>query len=122
MRNSVALALALFFCAAPARAEPANTLRDMYAEFNRCLSPIRVARGTEVTIQFMLNRRGGLIGKPRITYAHWAGDEASRKASAASIAQNFDRCLPVAITDALGGAIAGRLFAYRLKGVPEENL
>jgi hypothetical protein len=111
--------------AAPAndlQAAPANNLNEMFAALNHCLSGVRLAKGTEVTIQFMLNRRGGLIGRPRITYGRWTGDEADRRASAASIAQGFDHCLPVSITDALGGAIAGRLMAYRLRGAWEDKV
>ena len=117
------LAAAFALSAAPAfAAEPANSIKAMFAELNRCLSTVRVTRGTVVTIQFMLNRRGGEIGKPRITYAHWVGDDADRMASAASIARGFDHCLPLPITDALGGAIAGRLIFYNFRGVREQQL
>src|SRR5580704_17154117 len=50
---------------------PANSIVEMFTGLKRCLAPVALAAGTEVTIQFSLNRRGGLIGKPRITYAHW---------------------------------------------------
>jgi len=115
-----ATAAALIVSPATAAAEPANTLQQMFAEMNQCLAPVRVGAGTDVTIQFMLNRRGGLIGKPRITHAHWVGSDEARLASAASIAHAFDRCLPLSITDALGGAIAGQLIAYRLLGATSE--
>jgi hypothetical protein len=120
MRTISALA-ALCLIAWPAAAEtaPANTLQELFAQLDRCLAPVRVARGTDVTIQFMLNRRGGLIGKPRITHAHWEGDETARKATAASIASGFNHCLPAAITDGLGGAIAGRLIVYRLRAASD---
>jgi hypothetical protein len=122
MRTISALA-ALCLIAWPAAAEtaPANTLQELFAQLNRCLAPVRVAKGTDVTIQFMLNRRGGLIGKPRITHAHWGGDEAARKATAAAIATGFDNCLPAAITDSLGAAIAGQLIAYRLRAASDRG-
>ncbi len=117
------LAAAFALSATPTLAEgPANSIKAMFAELNRCLSTVRVAQGTVVTIEFMLNRRGGEIGKPRITYAHWVGGDADRMASAASIAQGFDHCLPLPITDALGGAIAGRLILYNFRGVREQQL
>ena len=94
--------------------EPANTLATVFADLEACVGNVGLEPGTDVTLQFSLNRRGGLIGKPRITHMHWAGDETARKASAAAIAEAFDRCLPVAITDKLGGAIAGRPIAFRL--------
>ena len=99
----------------PARAEPANSLNAMFTDLNHCLATVKLVSGTDITIRFMLNRRGGLIGKPRITHAQWTGDEADRKTSAASIADGFDHCMPVSITDALGGAIAGRPIAYRFR-------
>jgi len=87
----------------------------MFAQLNGCLGSASLAAGTDVTVQFSLNRRGGLIGKPRITHAHWPPDSDPRQAADA-IAAGFDRCLPAVITDGLGGAIAGRLIAYRLRG------
>ena len=122
MPKAAALALAALLASASAQAEPANSIQAMFADLNRCMTTVRLAEGTDVTIQFMLNRRGGLIGKPRLTHIHWVGAEADRKASAASIARGFDQCLPLAITDALGGAIAGRLVAYRLHAAREEQL
>jgi hypothetical protein len=103
---------------------PANTIVEMFTGLKRCLALVAMAEGTEVTIQFSLNRRGGLIGKPRITYAHWTGDDAARKQSAQAIAEGFDKCLPMRITDQLGGAIAGRPIAFRLRGGAgrEENI
>src|ERR1700733_10673979 len=103
---------------------PANTIVEMFNGLKHCLAPVAMASGTEVTIQFSLNRRGGLIGKPRITYAHWTGDDAARKQSAQAIADGFDKCLPMSITDKLGGAIAGRPMAFRLRGGAgkEENI
>jgi hypothetical protein len=96
-------------------AAPANTLAALFAQLNQCLSPMPLAPGTDVTVQFSLNRRGGLIGRPRITHAHWPRPD-DAKPEAAAIAESFDRCLPAEITEALGGAIAGRQITYRLRG------
>ena len=115
----LAAALALAQCGAFAET-PAGSINSMFDELNRCLVSVRLAPGTDVTVQFSLNRRGGLIGKPRITHAHWEGDDRDRRAAAVSIADGFDRCLPVAISDSLGGAIAGRLIAYRMRGRPAD--
>jgi hypothetical protein len=116
-----ALAAGLATAQAPAFAEtPAGSLKSMFDELNRCLVSVRLVPGTDVTVQFSLNRRGGLIGKPRMTHAHWEGDENDRREAAASIADGFHHCLPVAISDSLGGAIAGRLIAYRIRGRPPD--
>jgi len=114
------LALAALLASVARADEPANSLAVMFAHVNLCMATVRLAPGTDVTVQFSLNRRGGLIGKPRITHAHWEGDDRDRRAAAVSIADGFDRCLPVAISDSLGGAIAGRLIAYRMRGRPAD--
>ncbi len=114
MRSKTSAAFALGLAvAAPALAAPARTLADMQAQMDQCLSAVRVAPGTDVTVLFMLNRRGGLIGKPRLTHAHWAGDEAARKESAASIAAGLGHCLPLSISDELGALMAGHMYTYR---------
>ena len=112
----MALALAAALGSAAHADEAANSLAAMFAHMNLCMAAVRLVPGTDVTVQFSLNRRGGLIGKPRITHAHWEGDDRDRRAAAVSIADGFDRCLPVAISDSLGGAIAGRPIAYRMRG------
>ena len=115
------LALAALLASVARADEPANSLAVMFAHVNLCMATVRLAPGTDVTVQFSLNRRGGLIGKPRITHAHWEGDDRDRRAAAVSIADGFDRCLPAAISDALGGAIAGQPFAYRIRGRPPDG-
>ena len=61
-----------------------------------------------------------VIGKPRITHAHWRATT-SREPLGGVDRQGFDHCMPAPITDALGGAIAGRLIAYRLRGPPAQG-
>ena len=97
---------------------PANSLPDLYASLERCAGGAALAAGTDVTVVFMLNRRGGLIGKPRLTHAVWPKD-ADPRASAGQIAESLARCLPLTITDALGGAIAGRLISFRMRASPK---
>jgi hypothetical protein len=113
-RKAAAGAIALALVAPASAGEPANTLAAMFVDLNRCIGSVPLEPGTDVTLQFSLNRRGGIIGKPRMTHARWAGDDAARKKSAAAIAEAFDRCLPLPITETLGGAIAGRPIAFRL--------
>jgi hypothetical protein len=115
MAKALALAAALIIGSAAHAAEPANTLAQMFAQINRCLAKTPLAAGTDVTLQFSLNRRGGLIGQPRFTHVHWPSD-ADPKRAAASALDDLGYCLPADITDALGGALAGRLIAYRLRG------
>ncbi len=117
-----ALAVVGTFVSASPAAAPANTIKDMFAGLNRCLATVRLPTGTDVTLRFTLNRRGGVIGQPILTHAVWPKD-ADPKDAAAAIASGFDHCLPLAITDGLGGAIAGRPIFFRLRNAPKlENI
>jgi hypothetical protein len=102
--------------ALPAAAAPANTLRELSAELDACALQRGVDANSELTIVFMLNRRGQVIGKPRITHSRLPDDPIVRGRIVASVARAIDQCLPLPITDGLGGAIAGRPLAIRLMG------
>jgi hypothetical protein len=93
----------------------ANNLRELYLALDRCLSeiPIRGAAGSELTVVFSLRRDGSLLGRPRISYSKLTGDATAQQEFARQIAAGFDKCLPLSISDALGGAIAGRPLAMR---------
>ncbi len=107
--------IALLFCcsADAASAEPANTLKSMFANLRACLSSVQLNAGSEATVRFMLRRDGAIIGTPRVTYAKTAdNDQAAREADAKALADGLRRCSPVEITDGLGGAIAGRMIVF----------
>lgn len=106
-----ALALGVLLVAGPAAAaEPANTLPQLYKNLSQCLTAHGLALhpGSVLTLRFSLKRDGSLNGKPRIAYAKLPENEDDRKHDAASIATTFNACVPLAIIDALGGAIAGQ--------------
>jgi hypothetical protein len=112
----IALSLAVS-AATPGLAQerPANTLNEMWAALNTCLSASRGLEGSEITLVFSLRRDGSMIGKPRIAYSKLPGDITDQKAFVASVALALSRCVPLHITDGLGGAIAGRPLSFRLK-------
>ena len=106
--------LVLAFCAlaapAPARAERANTLRELSEQLGHCLA----APGEgELTLRLSLRRDGALLGKTHITYSKLPRDDGQKRRLLEGIAAAVDRCLPAKITDALGGAIAGRPLVLR---------
>ena len=109
-----ALALAFVLAATLARAAPANTLKDLDARLGACFAGVLLSSDAEVTIVFSLKRNGSLNGKPRISYAKLPSDPSQRSSDAATIAHALDACLPIEITDGLGGAIAGRPIALRI--------
>ena len=89
---------------------------------NQCLlqAPPGVA-GSEITIVFSLKRDGSLLGRPRISHAKLLGDpDAQRSFSAGDLAA-FGKCLPLGVTDGLGGAIAGRPLSAGIVSRPRET-
>jgi hypothetical protein len=109
--------LALCLAGAPSQAAPANTLKELFGQLSACFSREADAqqgwRGAEMSLRFSLRRDGSLLGKPHIAYSKLPKDETDKRQVMDSIAFAMDRCLPIKITDGLGGAIAGRTFVYR---------
>ena len=99
----------------PARAAPANTFQELWAELGACLRTAEATDGLDLTIVFSLKRDGALLGKPRITHSK-STDPADLRRAADAVARAMDKCLPFSITDALGGAIAGRPLGIRIQG------
>jgi hypothetical protein len=96
-----------------AASPPANTLRELFTQLNRCLAAPTGNIGSELTIVFSLRRDGSLLGKPKITFAKLPGDVSDQRKFADGVVAAFDKCLPVAISEGLGGAIAGRPLSMR---------
>ncbi|WP_158814462.1 hypothetical protein [Methylocapsa sp. S129] len=99
-----------------AQTVPANTLPDLWRELGACVRAPGGHAGSELTIVFSLRRDGSLLGTPRITHSHLIGGADAQKAFVAGAIGALAKCLPVKITDELGGAIAGRLLAIRIAG------
>jgi hypothetical protein len=92
---------------------PANTLLELFGKLNHCLMTPKGIIGSELTIVFSLRRDGALLGKPKITFAKLPEDVSDQRKFAEGVETAFDKCLPVAITDGLGGAIAGQPLSMR---------
>jgi hypothetical protein len=98
-----------------AEARPANTLRELYPMLTRCwLAPLG-SDGSTVTVGITLKRDGTVFGQPTITYSKLTGDTDAQKRFVASVLAALAACTPVAITDGLGGAIAGRRVFIRFE-------
>ena len=111
-----AVSIATALPAVSAERRPADNLRELGQEISACLAPTRLSPGSEATVVFSIKRDGSLLGKPRLSYLRLPKDEAVREDDAQEIARAFAACLPIAITDALGGAIAGRPLTVRVHG------
>ena len=92
------------------QAAPANSIRELSDQLSQCLAA--PGKG-EVTLRLSLRRNGSLLGKPHVAFSKLPQDDAKKRQAMDSIAASVDRCLPAKITDALGGAIAGRPLVLR---------
>jgi hypothetical protein len=101
----------------PAGAAPVDTLADLWRRLGDCARVDGVpmaAAGSEVTILFSLKRNGSLLGRPRITHARLLGSTADQHDFVAGALGAVSRCLPIPLTDGLGGAVAGRPLSFRI--------
>ncbi len=108
-------ALALQACAmsspiAWAQAAPANTIKEMFAAVTKCWRAPPGTEGMQLTVRMSLTRDGTMLGKPAITHSSLGKDEKLNAEFVGSVLQSLQTCVPVAITPALGGALAGRPF------------
>ena len=113
--SASALVLATPALAQDARA-PASRLGDIGPALRACWSPPPRLDGTppaDVTVRFALRADGSLLGEPRVTAASGLPEGPARTLLAASAVRAIRRCTPLAMTDGLGRAIAGRVFTLR---------
>ena len=93
-----------------------DTIGDLFAELRSCWSPPPpdLARaGMQMSVRFSFNKFGTMIGPPRLTYATSGVPADTRDTYLKAINTSLDACLPLKITDGLGGALAGRPIAIR---------
>jgi hypothetical protein len=113
------IALACVLCAIAStratEAAPANTLRELFPRLTRCWRAPARSEGSTVTVGITLKRDGTMFGQPSITYSKLTGDADTQKRFVAAALAALAACTPVAITDALGGAIAGRRIFIRFE-------
>jgi hypothetical protein len=124
MHQKIRIIASLAFLAASpieARSAPANTLPDLWRELSACVKGPGDSAGSELTIIFALKRDGSLLGKPRITHSHLLGDADAQNAFVAGAIGALAKCLPISITDDLGGAIAGRPLSIRIGRLPKQT-
>jgi hypothetical protein len=111
------IALGFVLCAIAStratEAAPANTLRELFPLLTRCWRAPAGSEGSTVTVGITLKRDGAMFGQPSITYSKLSGDADAQKRFVAAALVALAACTPVAITDALGGAIAGRRIFIR---------
>jgi hypothetical protein len=87
---------------------------DLHRQFSACLegTPLELATGSQVTITFAMKRNGSVFGIPRISYSHFEGSAEARRHFLEEAHRAVNRCLPLKVTPALGGAIAGQIVLH----------
>ena len=67
----------------------------------------------QVTLRVSFRRDGSINGVPRIPYVDGGLTEAARSGLRQSLMDALQRCSPLPLSQSLGGAIAGQVFALR---------
>ena len=118
-RSITLLVTILFGGAAPDLAQgrnQINTIRELFTAIHRCWTPPSADHQfaeMEVTVRFSLKSTGELLGEPRITFVTPGVPQATANAYRDSVVTSLNHCLPLPLSAALGGAIAGTPLAIR---------
>jgi hypothetical protein len=112
---TASLLVAPLLLASPSRAEPrsVDTLRELGPALTACWRAPPGSDGQEITVRFSLKRNGELLGQPRITYSRLSGGPEERRRFVGAALDALARCLPVRLSEGLGGTIAGRPLTIR---------
>ena len=93
--------------------QPLNSLKDLALAIAGCftLPPVdRERQPVDVIFQVSFKRSGELFGKPRTVEFNGEVTPQQRAVYYAAVAEALDRCSPLPFTEAMGGAVAGRVF------------
>jgi hypothetical protein len=93
-----------------------DSIGDLFAELRSCWSPppAESAReGMQISVRFSFKRSGEIIATPRMTFATAGAPMDVRDTYLKAINASLNACVPLKLTDSLGGALAGRPIAIR---------
>ena len=93
-----------------------DSIADLFAALRACWSPPpaeRASEGMQMSVRFSFRRSGEIIAAPRLTYASKGVSPDIRAAYLQAINASLNACVPLKLTDGLGGALAGRPIAIR---------
>jgi hypothetical protein len=93
-----------------------NTLKDIGEALGGCWIPpplVKSRPGTQITVLITFNRSGEVMGEPRFTFITPGISQEIRTAYQLSVADAISRCVPMAFSPSLAGAVAGRPFTMR---------
>jgi|SRR5262245_22381787 len=106
-----------------------DTIRAMFDALRACWVPPdqeHARAGMQMSVRFALKRSGEIIATPRVTYTSPDAPSDARETYLNAITAALERCMPLHLTEGLGGAVAGRPIAVRFvdnrKLKPAENI
>ncbi|QPF81896.1 hypothetical protein IC762_19030 [Bradyrhizobium genosp. L] len=90
-----------------------DTIRDVVLAIHRCWRPPPQDKAgpIDITVIVSFNRKGEILGHPRITYESEGANDNDRLQYRIAVMETLQRCTPLPFTEGLGGAVAGRPFA-----------
>jgi hypothetical protein len=104
------------YAAADAADHKLDTLHAMFTALRACWVPPAMdeaRQGTQMSVRFAFRRNGEIIATPRVTYTSAGTPPETREVYLHAITAALERCTPLPLTEALGGAVAGRPIAIR---------
>lgn len=110
---AAALLLPIWTGSAHGQPERLNTIRDVFAKLHSCWKPPSPSQANpiDITVVVSFNREGAILGQPKITHESEHATDNDRLIYRVAVMEALQRCTPLPLTEALGGAIAGRPFA-----------
>jgi hypothetical protein len=111
-------ALLLSSTCAQAQPEQVNTIRDVFAKLKTCWKPPPASLanpGIDITVIVSFNRKGDILGHPRITYESEQATDNDRLMYRIAVMEALQRCTPMPFSEGMAGAVAGRPFAVQFQ-------
>jgi hypothetical protein len=93
-----------------------NTLNDIFTALRRCYRPPNLDKafpGMRITVQIAYTRAGDIFEKPHISFETPGISPEQQSAYRMAVAAALVRCAHLPFSDALGNAVAGRIFAIQ---------
>ena len=93
-----------------------DNIGDLFAALRSCWSPPpedAAREGMQMSVRFSFKRTGEMIAAPRVTFATAGVPAETRATYLKAINASLEACLPLKLTNGLGGALAGRPIAIR---------
>jgi hypothetical protein len=100
------------------REHPASRINELGPLLSKCLElppDTEAQAGMELSLKLAFKRDGELLADPRFTYTTHDAPEKAKTAYREAALDMLKHCTPLPITEALGGAIAGRPFVVAIK-------